>query len=168
VTETSRFPRRRRTYMPGSQTTRGGTGPRNDGPRPVAFCCHDGIGTPNDIAFAAPLPGLYAPLSTLRLRPRSRLRMTRGRCGSLPLHRNGLAPSTSCRSPGAPRLNGWPIRSLTDASPTPSRTPAHGSGATWIATPSSQWTFTTYSLPVSRRTHSRLRPAHSRGHHCDR
>src|SRR5215475_14887855 len=37
----------------------------------------------------------------------------------------------------------------TDASPTSSRTPAHGSGATWIATPSSQWTFTTYSLPVS-------------------
>src|ERR1700680_2281610 len=55
--------------------------------------------------------------------------------------------------PGAPRLNGWPIRSPTDASPTSSRTPAHGSGATWIATPSSQWTFTTYSLPVSRRTH---------------
>src|SRR5437762_11964262 len=53
------------------------------------------------------------------------------------------------------RLNGWPIRSPTDASPTSSRTPAHGSGATWIATPSSQWTFTTYSLPVSRRTHSR-------------
>ena len=41
------------------------------------------------------------------------------------------------------------------ASPTSSRTPAHGSGATWIATPSPQWTFTTYSLPVSRRTHSR-------------
>jgi hypothetical protein len=28
--------------------------------------------------------------------------MTRGRCGSLLLHRNGLAPSTLCRSPGAP------------------------------------------------------------------
>jgi hypothetical protein len=40
--------------MPGSQTTRGGTGPRDGGPMPVAFCCHDGIGTPNDIAFAAP------------------------------------------------------------------------------------------------------------------
>src|SRR5260370_19336790 len=53
------------------------------------------------------------------------------------------------------RLNGWPIRSPTDASPTSSRTPAHGSGATWIATPSPQWTFTTYSLPVSRRTYSR-------------
>src|SRR4029077_2550185 len=47
------------------------------------------------------------------------------------------------------------MRSPTDASPTSSRTPAHGSGATWIATPSSQWTFTTYSLPVSRRTHFR-------------
>ena len=42
--------------------------------------------------------------------------------------------------------------------PTSSRTPAHGSGATWIATPSPQWTFTTYSLPVSRRTHSRCGP----------
>jgi hypothetical protein len=46
------------------------------------------------------------------------------------------------------RLNSWPISCPTDASPTSSRTPAHGSGATWIATPSSQWTFTTYYLPV--------------------
>ena len=29
--------------------------------------------------------------------------MTRGRCGSLLLHRDGLAPSTPCRSPGALR-----------------------------------------------------------------
>ncbi len=50
------------------------------------------------------------------------------------------------------RLNGWPMLSPTDASPMSSRTPAHGSGPTWIATPSSQWTCTTYSLPVSRRT----------------
>ena len=27
------------------------------------------------------------------------------------------------------RLNGWPVRSPTDASPTASRMPAHGSGA---------------------------------------
>jgi hypothetical protein len=39
--------------MPGSQTTRGGANPRADGPAPVAFCCHDGIGTPDCIAFAA-------------------------------------------------------------------------------------------------------------------
>src|SRR5205823_10637139 len=38
-------------------------------------------------------------------------RMTRGQRGSLLLHCDGLAPSTSCRSPGAPRLNGWPMLS---------------------------------------------------------
>src|SRR5207237_5400288 len=42
------------------------------------------------------------PLSTLHVRPHDRPRMTRGRCGSLLLHRNGLAPSALCRSPGAP------------------------------------------------------------------
>jgi hypothetical protein len=33
--------------------------------------------------------------------PHGHLRMTRGRCGSLLLHRGGLAPPTPCRSPGA-------------------------------------------------------------------
>src|ERR1700692_1402546 len=46
------------------------------------------------------------------------------------------------------RLHSWPMRSPTDASPTPSRVPAHGSGPMRIATPSSWWTFTSYSLPV--------------------
>jgi len=41
------------------------------------------------------------------------------------------------------RLNGWPARTPTDASPIPSRRTAHGSGPMRIATPSSQWTFTT-------------------------
>src|SRR3954451_19717124 len=58
--------------------------------------------------FRRSIPGLHAPLSTLRVRPHGRTRMTRGRCGSLRLHRNGLAPSISCRSPGAPRPNGAP------------------------------------------------------------
>src|SRR5271166_6668055 len=53
VAELSRFPCRRCMYMPGSQTTRGGTNPRANGFAPVAFCCHDGIGTPDCIAFAA-------------------------------------------------------------------------------------------------------------------
>src|SRR6478672_9959129 len=47
------------------------------------------------------MAGLCAPLSTLCRCPRGHLRMTRGRCGSLLLHRDGLAPSTPCRSPGA-------------------------------------------------------------------
>ena len=46
------------------------------------------------------------------------------------------------------RLNGWPMRSPTDASPTPSRVPAHGSGPMRIATPSPWGTLTSYSLPV--------------------
>ena len=53
------------------------------------------------------------------------------------------------------RLDGWPVRSPADASPTSSRTRAHGSGPVWFATPSPQWTCTTYSLPVSRRTRRR-------------
>src|SRR6266446_6126679 len=65
------------------------------------------------------------------------------------------------------RLNGWPIRSPTDASQSSSRTTAHGSGTTWVATPSSQWTFTTYPLPVSRRTHSRYRPPDRSAAHGD-
>ena len=47
------------------------------------------------------------------------------------------------------RLNGWPMRSPTDASTEPSRMPPHGSGPMWFATPSSRRTFTPYSLPVS-------------------
>ncbi len=51
--------------------------------------------------FRGSMAGLCAPLSTLRRCPRGQLRMPRGRCGSLLLHRDGLAPSTPCRSPGA-------------------------------------------------------------------
>src|SRR3954454_3569139 len=37
---------------------------------------------------------------------------------------------------GLSRLNGWPARSPADASPLASRPDTHGSGPTWIATPS--------------------------------
>src|SRR5258708_4825392 len=50
------------------------------------------------------MAGLHVPLPTLRQPPRGCLRTARGRCGSLHLHRNGLAPSTPCRSPGALKL----------------------------------------------------------------
>jgi hypothetical protein len=46
-------------------------------------------------------------------------------------------------------LHGWPVRSPADASPTPSRMPAHGSGPMRLAMPSSRGTCTSYSLPVS-------------------
>jgi len=50
------------------------------------------------------------------------------------------------------RLDGWPARTPADASPAPSRMPAHGLGPMWFAIPSSRGTCTPYSLPVSRRT----------------
>jgi len=43
-----------------------------------------------------------------------------------------------------------------NASLRPSRVAAHDSGSVWLATPSPQRTFTSYLLPVSRRT----RPPH--------
>jgi hypothetical protein len=49
----------------------------------------------------------------------------------------------------------WPMRSPVNASPVPSRPPAHDSGSMWFAIPSSWWTFTSYFLPVSRRTRTK-------------
>ena len=47
------------------------------------------------------------------------------------------------------RLDGWPMCTPVNASSRTSRCATHDSGPMWFATPSSQWTFTTYSLPVS-------------------
>ena len=58
---------------------------------------------PNLDLFRGSMAGLCAPLSTLRSHPHGYERTTRGRGGSLRLPRDGLAPSTPCRSPGALR-----------------------------------------------------------------
>ena len=44
------------------------------------------------------MAGLHVPLPTLRRHPHGCPRTARGRCDSLRLHRNGLSPSTLCRS----------------------------------------------------------------------
>ena len=100
--EISRFPYKERPYMPGSSTAPGRRGTRVDAPRRIAFHAFDRVGT-QKMSFRGSMAGLYAPLSTLRRRPHGRLRMTRGQCGSLCLHRSGLPPPTPCRSPGAPK-----------------------------------------------------------------
>ena len=48
-------------------------------------------------SFRGSIPSPHVPLSTLRRRPYGRLRMTRGRCGSLILHRMKLSFTTPCR-----------------------------------------------------------------------
>ena len=67
----------------------------------LAFCW-DGKHQRPELVLRRSIPSLRTPLSTLRLRPHDHTRMTRGRCSSLRLHRDGLAPSTFRRSPGAP------------------------------------------------------------------
>ena len=57
---------------------------------------------PESLFYRGSMAGLHVPLPTLRRHPRECLRTARGRCGSLFLHRSGLAPPTPCRSPGAP------------------------------------------------------------------
>ncbi|EEA02867.1 hypothetical protein BH160DRAFT_1875 [Burkholderia sp. H160] len=57
---------------------------------------------PGSVFYRGSMAGLHVPLPTLRRHPRGCLRTARGRCGSLFLHRSGLAPLTPCRSPGAP------------------------------------------------------------------
>ena len=78
--------------------------PYQNGSRPCCLLRQVTLGLPGEQNFDAQSPGLHVPLSTLRVRPRGRPRMTRGRCGWLDLHRNGLSPSTPCRSPGAPKV----------------------------------------------------------------
>jgi hypothetical protein len=51
-----------------------------------------------ELVLRRSIPSLRSPLSTLRMQPHDYTRMTRGRCGSLRLHRNGLAPSTFRRA----------------------------------------------------------------------
>ena len=102
--EASRFPYKERPCMPGSQTTSGRAGPRAIAPAHVAFRTQDERRHPRSVIFAVQWRPTRS-LSTLHGRPRGRPRMTWGQCGSLLLHCDGLAPSTPCRSPGAPCSN---------------------------------------------------------------
>jgi hypothetical protein len=53
----------------------------------------------------------------------------------------------------------WPMRSPVNASPTPSRAPAHDPGSIWVASPFIVGTCTPYFLPVSRRTQQVAQPS---------
>src|SRR3954447_15658742 len=67
-------------------------------------CCLRGQAHPRRSGryyYRRSMAGLRTPLPTLRPGPRGPTRTARGRCGSLLLHRGGLAPPTSRRSPGA-------------------------------------------------------------------
>ncbi len=118
-------------HAQGLKTTQGGQGPRDDGPVPVAFCMPRRHRHPGLHCFRRSIPRLYAPLSTLRVLPRGSVpRMTTGVSVDrysftvTDFHHLPLADF-----PGAPRLNGWPMRPPVNASPKPSRATAHELGA---------------------------------------
>src|SRR5205807_1929856 len=92
-------------------------------------------------AHRGSMAGLCPPLPTLRRRPYGRQRTARGRCGSLLLHRSGLAPPTPCRSPGALRVRyAQPDSPVSTAQKVkPARNRAVSAPASWPAAPSSHY-----------------------------
>ena len=90
--------------MPGSQTTRSRSHARAGARGRVAFRWSVGVGAPIE-AFAAQWLAYTFPCRRFASGLAADPRTARGRCGSLRLHRSGLAPPTPCRSPGAPDPN---------------------------------------------------------------
>ena len=99
--EISRFPCKRLLRMPGSTTTRGRHVSCDIDVSRVAFCGTENIGTPN-LSYAAQYLACALPCERFTSALADNPCITRGQCGSLLLHRDGLPPSTFCRSPGAP------------------------------------------------------------------
>ena len=99
--ETSRFPCKRLLRMPGSTTTRGRHVSCDIDTRRVAFCGTENISTPN-LSYAAQYLACALPCERFTSALADNPCIARGQCGSLLLHRDGLPPSTFCRSPGAP------------------------------------------------------------------
>ncbi len=66
-----------------------------------SICLPENISTPN-LSYAAQYLACALPCERFTSALADNPCITRGQCGSLLLHRDGLPPSTSCRSPGAP------------------------------------------------------------------
>ena len=81
----------------GSLTARDSSAPRDIGAPDGAFRFSLQRRRPGVIVLRGSIPGPHVPLSTLRRRPCGRLRMTRGRCGSLLHFRMTLSFTTPRR-----------------------------------------------------------------------
>jgi hypothetical protein len=87
----------------GSSTPPGLWTPCHSGVPSVAFRVFGARRHPGVARFRGSIPCLHVPLSTLRVSRYREPRMTRGQCGWLDLHCQGLAPfNTSPAFPGAP------------------------------------------------------------------
>jgi hypothetical protein len=88
--EISRFPCKRLLRMPGSTTTRGQHVSCAIDTRRIAFCGTENIGTPN-LSYAAQYLACALPCERFTSALADKPCITGGRCGSLLLHRDGLA-----------------------------------------------------------------------------
>ncbi len=100
--EISRFPCKERAYMPGSTTTPGRLSTCVGALRRLAFRYTDSVGTRNLFSIAAQWLACTYPYRRFADTLTDACARLGGRCGSLNLHRGGLAPPIPCRSPGAP------------------------------------------------------------------
>ena len=82
----------------------GRLGARTIAPIRVAFRQRNDVGTQNEGTFAAEWLAYALPCQRFADALAGICALTGGRCGSLLLHRDGLAPSTPCRSPGYSRF----------------------------------------------------------------
>jgi hypothetical protein len=105
--EISRFPCKRLLRMPGSTTTRGRHVSRDVDTRRVAFCGTENISTPN-LSYAAQYLACALPCERFTSALADNPCITRGRYGSLHLHRDGLPPSTFCGLPAHPSTASTP------------------------------------------------------------
>ena len=101
--EISRFPSKELPHMPVSATTPGRMGARTIAP--ILLPSVSGTTSAPRMRVLSRLNGwpVRSPVNASPM-PSRAAALTRGRCGSLLLHRDGLAPSTPCRSPGALRF----------------------------------------------------------------
>ena len=88
--------------MPGSLTTPGRLSARVSALSRFAFRYTDSVGTRNSFSIAAQWLACTYPYRRFADTLADACARLGGRCGSLYLHRSGLAPPTPRRSPGAP------------------------------------------------------------------
>src|SRR3954451_765981 len=89
--------------MPGYVTAPGRSDARADAPDRVAFRPVDDVGARENTLSRLDGWPMRSPVNASPLASRPDTHDS-GQCGSLLLHCNGLAPSTPCRSPGAPTV----------------------------------------------------------------
>ena len=101
--EISRFPSKRLLRMPGSTRRRGPACVSCDIDTGCVAFLLDGKHQRPELVLRRSIPRLrLSPVNRFHVCPRGHPCITRGRCGSLLLQHDGLPPSASCRSPGAP------------------------------------------------------------------